>query len=148
LAFPLPAITIAAMTDIFLVPPKTTVTATGDGAPVELAAAGHRVFLLSLEITAILEQQSLDVSIWGSADGSSWGEKALAAFPQKFYAGSHPLLLDLRARPEVRFLRAHWEVARWGRGEPTPRFEFHLGLQEVPPQILEEAAAEARALTQ
>lgn len=136
------------MIDTFLVPEKTTVTANGDGAAVEIAAAGHRVFLLALTITRIIEQESLDVSVWGSTDGAAWDDKPLAAFPQKFYAGQHPLLVDLRQKPEVRFLRAHWEASRWGRGDETPMFEFHVTLKEVPPEILEEAAAEARALTQ
>lgn len=136
------------MIDTFLVPEKTVARGKGDGAPVEIAAAGHRVFLLALTITRIIEQESLDVSIWGSADGAAWGEKPLAAFPQKFYTGQHPLLLDLREQPGIRFLRAHWEASRWGRGDETPMFEFQVTLKEVPPDILEEAAAEARALTQ
>jgi len=45
----------------------------------------------------------------------------------------------------VRFVRAHWEVARWGRGVETPMFEFGATMKEVPAQILKEAAAEARA---
>jgi hypothetical protein len=136
------------MIDSFLVPRNTVVTAKGDGPAVEVSAAGHRVFLLTLAITRIVEQESLDVSIWGSADGAAWGEKPLAAFPQKFYTGQHPLLLDLREQPPVRFLRAHWEVNRWGRGAETPMFEFHVAVKEVPPDVLEEAAAEARALMQ
>jgi hypothetical protein len=136
------------MIDSFLVPQKTAATANGDGAAAEISAAGHRVFLLTLVITRIIEQESLDVTVWGSADGSAWGDKALAAFPQKFYAGQHPLLLDLREKPEVRFLRAHWEMNRWGRGSETPLFEFHVTLKEVSAEVLEEAAAEARAITQ
>jgi hypothetical protein len=27
-----------------------------------------------------------------------------------------PLLLDLTRRPEVKFIRTQWELARWGRG--------------------------------
>ena len=44
------------------------------------------------------------------------------------------------------FIRAHWEVNRWGRGTVTPMFEFHLAIREVPPDILKEATAGAKAL--
>jgi len=54
-------------------------------------------------------------------------------------------LLDLTARPEVKFIRAHWEVARWGRGSETPMFEFHVTVREVPQEILREAAGRMRA---
>ncbi|MGH9554509.1 MAG: hypothetical protein ACRD2Y_01685 [Terriglobales bacterium] len=127
-----------------LVPAKTTVTANGDGTPVDISGAGNRVFLLVLTITNIVEQEALDVSIQGSADGTAF-DKPLAKFPQKFYRGEHPLLLDLTAQPDVRSVRAHWEVNRWGRGSLTPMFEFHLALKEVPKDLLQEAATAARA---
>lgn len=132
--------------DTFLVPQKTIATAKGDGSALDVRGAASRVFLLSLDITNIIEQQSLDVSIYGSADGVTWGTKPLIAFPQKFYRGQHPLLLDLTATREVKFIRAHWEVSRWGRGTATPMFEFHLAIREVPPDILNEAKAEAKEL--
>jgi hypothetical protein len=126
-----------------LVPAKTVVTANGDGAPVEISGAGHRVFLLMLTITNIVEQEALDVSIQGSADGNTF-DKALGKFPQKFYRSEHPLLLDLTAQPDVKFVRAHWEVNRWGRGPLTPMFEFQLTLREVPKDLLEEVTTAAR----
>jgi hypothetical protein len=135
------------MVDTFLVPPQTVVNAKGDSAAVEVSGAANRVFLLNLEITNIVEQESLDVSIYGSADGAAWGPKPLAIFPQKFYRGTHPLLLDLTAHPDVKFVRAHWEVNRWGRGSETPMFEFQVAIKEVPPEILKEATADAHALT-
>jgi hypothetical protein len=134
------------MIDTFLVPEKTTVSAKGDGPAVDVNSASGRVFLLVLEITKIIEQESLDVSVHGSADGTTWDAKAIVSFPQTFYCGESPLLLDLTAHPEVKFVRAHWEVARWGRGTETPMFEFHVSMKEVPANILREAAAEAKAL--
>lgn len=131
-------------TEIVLVREKTLVTAKGDGPAVEIGVAGNRVFLITLTITKIIEQESLDVGIYGSTDGAAWDAKSLAAFPQQFYTGESPLLLDLSGHPEVRFIRAHWEVARWGRGVETPMFEFGLTMKEVPPDILREAAAEAK----
>jgi hypothetical protein len=128
-----------------LVVAKTVVTAKGDGPTVDVSAATSRVFLLTLEITNIIEQESLDVSVYGSADGAAWSPKAIVAFPQKFYREQSVLLLDLTAHPDVKFVRAHWDVARWGRGTETVMFEFGVKLREVPANILKEAAAEARA---
>jgi len=133
------------MVDTFLVPEATTVTAKGDGAAADISGASNRVFLLTLNITRIVEQQSLDVSILGSADGNTWAPKPLAVFPQKFYRGQHPLLLDLTQQRDMKFLRAHWEVGRWGRGPETPMFEFHVTAKEVPPNLLQEATAEAHS---
>jgi hypothetical protein len=133
------------MMEAFLVPEKTTVTGKGDGPALELSPAQGRVFLLTLAITDIIEQESLDVSIHASADGAAWDAKPIVAFPQKFYREETPLLLDLTSRPEAKFIRAHWEVNRWGRGVETPMFEFHVSLQEVPQEILQEAAGRVRA---
>ena len=135
-----------AMIDTFLVPEKTRVIAKGDGPTLDIGGAGNRVFLLTLDITAVVEQESLDVSIFGSADGVTWAAKPIDKFPQKFYRGDHPLLLDLSRAAETKFLRAHWEVNRWGRGETTPLFEFHVSIKEVPSDILREATAEARTM--
>lgn len=110
-----------------------------------MLAAPQAAFLVTLNITKIIEQESLDVSIYGSADGTTWGAKSIAAFPQKFYWGETPLLLDLSEHADVKFVRAHWEVARWGRGTETPMFEFGVSMKEVPADILREATAEARA---
>jgi hypothetical protein len=134
------------MIDTFLVPEKTVATAKGDGPAFDLSSASSRVFLLTLDITDVIEQESLDVSIQGSPDGASWAAKAIVSFPQKFYRGQHPLLLSLTHHREVKFVRAHWDVNRWGRGVETPRFEFHISLKEVPPDVLKEAEAEAKLL--
>ncbi len=133
------------MLDTFLVPENTRVTAKGDSQPLDLSGATSRYFLLNLNITQIVEQESLDVSIWGSGDATNWGDKPAASFPQKFYRGRHPLLLDLSAAPEVNFLRAHWEVNRWGRGPAAADFTFSVTLREVPTEILKEVTAEAKS---
>lgn len=134
------------MVETFLVPEKTVVTAKGDGPTVDLSSASSRVFLLVLDITDVIEQESLDIGIQGSADGAAWAPKAITNFPQKFYRGQHPLLLNLVEHSDVKFIRAHWDVNRWGRGAETPKFEFHITLKEVPPEILKEAEAEAKLL--
>jgi hypothetical protein len=131
------------MIDAFLVAEKTVVQAKGDGPAVETSSASGRVFLLTLEIGQIVEQESLEIGIYGSADGSTWSAKPVVSFPQKFYRGEYPLLLDLTAHPEVRFVRAHWDVARWGRGTETPMFEFSLRIKEIPSEVLREVAGKA-----
>ncbi|MGB8013664.1 MAG: hypothetical protein WCF68_18785 [Terriglobales bacterium] len=133
------------MMQAFLVAENTVVNAKGDGPALDVSRAEGRIFLLTLAITNIIEQESLDVSLFGSADGAAWDAKPIAAFPQKFYREEIPLLLNLTERPEIKFIRAHWEVARWGRGADTPMFEFHVTLREVPQEILAEAAGRMRA---
>ena len=133
------------MMEAFLVPEKTVVNAKGDGPALDVSRSEGRIFLLTLAITNIIEQESLDVSIYGSVDGATWDARPIKAFPQKFYREEVPVLLNLTARPETKFIRAHWEVARWGRGTETPMFEFNVTLREVPQEILAEAAGRARA---
>src|ERR1051325_2769265 len=127
------------MMDMYLVPEKTKITAKGDSAPIDVLGLSARVLLLTLNITDVIEQESLDVSIFGSADGATWTEKPIASFPQKFYRGEHPLLLDVSDKPDVKMIRAHWEVARWGRGTETPIFEFEIRAREVPANMLAKA---------
>ena len=91
-----------------LVPAKTVASAKGDGPSVDVSGASNRVFLVTLAITKIIEQESLDLSIYGSADGATWGAKSIAAFPQTFYCGEWPLLLDLLSELPER-VRA-WEL--------------------------------------
>lgn len=103
----------------------------GDGAAFDISASATRTFLLNLHITGVIEQQSLDVSIWGSADGQNFGLMPLLKLPQRFYRSETKMVLDLSLRPEVKFIRAHWDLNRWGRVAPTPYFEFGLTASEV-----------------
>ncbi|MDT8070914.1 MAG: hypothetical protein ROO76_22355 [Terriglobia bacterium] len=132
------------MFDTYLVPENTTVTVKGDGETIDLSGAAERVFLLVLRISETVEQEALDVMIFGSADGTAWEPKPLLSFPQKFYRSETPILLDVVDRADVRFVRAHWEVNRWGRGPEEPRFVFDLRMREVPGEILAEAREKAR----
>jgi hypothetical protein len=114
----------------YLVPAGTTVEGSGQGVPLELGALVGKTVLLILQISDVREQESLHVSIWGSADGQNWGTQALFWFPQKFYSGATPAALSLGQRPDIKFLQARWEANRWGRGIPRPRFKFALEVQE------------------
>jgi hypothetical protein len=110
--------------------PETTVREAGAGPDVNLGDLQQgRTLILTLGITRIIEQESIDISIWGSADGSDWGAKPLVSFPQKFYCGTYQMLLDLSELPNIQYLRANWQVGRWGKGDPKPLFTLYLFVQ-------------------
>jgi hypothetical protein len=115
----------------FLVPAGTTAEGSGQGAPLELGGLAGKPLLLILQVEEVLEQESLHVSIWGSADGQNWGTQALFWFPQKFYSGATPAAVDLGQRTDIKFLQARWEVNRWGRGIPRAHFKFAVEVQEA-----------------
>src|SRR6266496_672055 len=116
--------------------PETTIREAGASTELDLGRPQGTVILLTLGITRIIEQESLDVSIWGSADGKEWGAKPLISFPQKFYCGTYQILLDLSAHPDIRYIRPKWQVARWGKGDPKPLFGVYLFVQAVQHQVL------------
>src|SRR5215470_11367406 len=82
--------------------------------------------LLTLGIDRVLEQESLDVSVWGSPDGRDW--RPLASFPQKSYCGDYSMELNLGRHPDVRSLRAQWRMGRWADDQARPLFGFHVKL--------------------
>lgn len=123
--------------ELQLIPANTRLEANGDGAAFDISTNATRTFLCRLTITDQIEQESLDVSIWGSADGETWTKKPLLKLPQQFYRGTTKLVLDLSLRPEFKFIRARWELNRWGRVAPTPMFVAGLELAEVPPMSRE-----------
>ena len=108
--------------------PETTIREAGAGPALSVDSG---VLLLTLGITRIVEQESLDISVWGSADGAEWGAKPLLAFPQKFYCGTYQILLDLAAAGGVKFVRAKWAVNRWGKGELKPLFDAYVFVQDA-----------------
>jgi hypothetical protein len=120
-----------------LIPPDTRMEASSDGTPVNISGSATRTFLCVLTVTEQIEQESLDVLIYGSADGENWTKKPILKLPQQFYRGQTKLVLDLSLRPEIKFIRARSELNRWGRGAPLPMFVAGLELVEVPPMSRE-----------
>lgn len=116
--------------------PETTVRDAGTGPEIDIGDQKGETLILTLGITRIIEQESIDISIWGSADCSDWGAKPIVAFPQKFYCGTYQILLDLSARPEVRHLRVKWAVNRWGKGDSKPLFTIYLFAQAMSRQMV------------
>jgi hypothetical protein len=127
------------MLDSSLVPANTVVTAKGDSEALDLSASASRVFLLTLSIQSIVEQEGMDLLVYTSADGTTWEAKAVAGLEQKFYVGDYPLLVDLSAKPDAKFVRVHWDLYRWGRGGTAARFEIGVRWREVSQEALREA---------
>jgi hypothetical protein len=109
--------------------PETTVREAGAGPEISLGNRQGATLIFTLGITRIIEQESLDVSIWGSADGSDWGARPLVSFPQKFYCGTYQMPLDLSQHPDVKYVQAKWQVNRWGKGDSKPLFGLYLFVQ-------------------
>lgn len=116
-----------------LIPAGSKLESNGLGQAFDISSSESRTFLCRLTISDQLEQESLDVSIWGSSDGQTLGKTPLLKIPQQFYRGTTKMVLDLSLRAEVKFLQAKWEVNRWGRVSPTPMFVAELSLEEIPP---------------
>jgi hypothetical protein len=111
--------------------PETIIREAGAGPELDLGEQQGGTLILTLGITRIIEQESIDLSIWGSTDGTDWGSRPLVAFPQKFYCGTYQILLDLAGHADVKYLRAKWQVNRWGKGTPKPLFGVYLFTQEM-----------------
>jgi hypothetical protein len=116
--------------------PETTIREAGNGSELDLGDAQGRVLLLTLGITRIIEQESLDIAVYGSSDGKEWGAKPLLSFPQKFYCGTYQILLDLTQHEAVKFVRIKWAAQRWGKGDSKPLFGFYVFAQEMKRQLL------------
>ncbi len=116
--------------------PETTIREAGAGPVLDLNGYDGEALIVTLGITRIVEQESIDVSIYGSADGKEWSAKPLASFPQKFYCGTYQIFVDLTGSPTTRYLRAKWQANRWGKGDPKPLFTFYLFVQQAKSQVL------------
>ena len=115
-----------------LIPPGTLVQENSHGAAVDIRASATRTFFCVMEIGDQIEQESVDVAIWGSPDGENWGTHPILKLPQQFYRGETRAALDVSLLPDVNFIRAGWELNRWGRVAPLPMFVLGLHLVEIP----------------
>ena len=115
-----------------LIPNATLLKENAYSDVVDVRSSATRTFLCVMNISDVIEQESVDVSIFGSADGETWGALPILKLPQQFYRGETRAVLDLSLVPEVNFIRAGWELNRWGRGTPLPMFVLGLRLAEIP----------------
>ena len=121
--------------------PETTIREAGTGPEVDLGGSRGGLILLTLGITRIIEQESLDVAIWGSPDNVEWGAKPITTFPQKFYCGTYQIVADLSAHTDVQYIRVKWGVNRWGKGEPKPLFSCYVFVQALQRELVAAGAA-------
>ena len=119
---------------------ETIIREAGTSPELSVESTSGGLLLLTLGITRIIEKQSLDLTVWGSADNADWGTKPLISFPQKFYCGTYQLLLDLSQQPDIKYLRDKWQVSRWGRGDPKPLFGIYLFVQDATKQAIAKSA--------
>jgi hypothetical protein len=128
-----------------LIPFGTRLEENGEGEKIDISATSTRTFFCVMIISDQIEQESIDVSIWGSSDGENWGAHPILKLPQCFYRGETRAVLELVLVPEVKFIRARWELNRWGRVAPLPMFRVGLHLEEVPamPQQVSPASVSA-----
>jgi hypothetical protein len=115
-----------------LIPQATLLQEDGSSAAVDIRDSATRTFFCVMMINDQIEQESVDVNIWGSADGENWGTHPILKLPQQFYRGETRAVLELALVPEVNFIRAGWELKRWGRVAPLPMFMLGLHLVEIP----------------
>ena len=110
--------------------PESIARADGTGPEIDLGSKRGKLLVLTLGITRILEQESLEVTVWGSPDGDRWEHKPLAKFPPKFYCGLYSILLNLGSHDEIRFVRVQWKMSRWSKRENMPMFGFYVYAEE------------------
>ena len=111
--------------------PETTVRDAGTSPAIDLREErGGRLFV-TLGINRIVERESIEIGVWGSTDGTDWGNAPLLSYPQKFYCGTYQILLDLSETSQVKHLRSKWQVNRWGKGDPKPLFSIYLFVQAM-----------------
>jgi hypothetical protein len=109
--------------------PESIARADGIGPEMVLGAQREKLLVLTLGITRIIEQESLEVSVWGSSDGEDWGSRPIAIFPPKFYCGLYSTLLNLSSRTDIQYVRVQWKMSRWNKGE-QPMFGFYVYAEE------------------
>lgn len=130
-----------------LIPQGTLLQENGHGAPFDIHESTTRTFYCNMLIRDQIEQESVDISIWGSADGETWASQPLLRLPQQFYKGETRAVLELSFAPEVNFIRAAWDLNRWGRVAPLPMFVLGLHLSEIPAMSVRVPQAQTTAIT-
>src|ERR1700692_1543175 len=130
-----------------IIPDETLVNESGFGAAVDIRASETRTFFCVMNITDQIEQESVDVSIWGSPDGENWGTHPVLKLPQQFYRGETRAVLELMLVPELNFIRAGWDLNRWGGVAPLPMFVLGLHLTEIPAMPMHAPQSHAGAAT-
>jgi hypothetical protein len=85
--------------------------------------------VVTLAINCVLEYETLFLSIWGSPDSENWGTAPLASFSPKHYCGVYSILLNLAARPNIKYIRAGWRMQRWKSRAKEVMFDFSIAVE-------------------
>ena len=112
-----------------LVLPETVVRDNGQSDDLALESKQGKPLMLTLGITRVLERETLEVTILGSRDRTTWQQ--LSAFPKKSYCGTYSLLIDLSTQPDVRYLRVQWKMDRWDNRTQKPVFAFYVSVEQL-----------------
>jgi len=100
---------------------ETAVREAGESAVFDCGDNTHAL-TLTLGITHAIEQESLELLIFDSADGERWKPMPLVCYTPKYYCGIYQMTVS---PPHERFLRAVWRAECWGKGA-RPYFGFYL----------------------
>jgi len=121
--------------------PEALRRAEGVGPITSLDEYSAKLLVVTLDITDVVERTGLTVSIWGSPDSVEWGTKPLLTFRQRQYCGVYSVLLNLATRHDIRYLRVHWSMSRWGKTNRVPVFGFEVFVEESGARVSSSALA-------
>ncbi|MBI3678864.1 MAG: hypothetical protein HY235_00410 [Acidobacteria bacterium] len=100
--------------------PETVVEGGGRGPVIDLGSARGKPLQLTLIINRMMEQQTLDLAVCGSGDGSDWSARPIMILPHKYYCGTYYHVVDLSELPDARFLRVDYQVHGWAHPGTSP----------------------------
>ena len=120
--------------------PDCAACSDGCGPVFELSSSERgKLLVVTLAINCVLEYETLFVSIWGSPRAETWGTAPLASFTPKHYCGVYSILLNLAARPNIKYIRADWRMQRWKSRTKEVMFDFYIAVEpsgsRIQPQI-------------
>lgn len=98
----------------------------GFGPAIDLEQFRSHCVTIHLEIDHVVQHKALRLSVWGSEDGTNWGNDPLVALPPKHYCGNYAVPLDLSRYPEVRYLRAGWRTTSCEHSTSATLFGFSV----------------------
>jgi hypothetical protein len=107
----------------------------GFGPVIDLGTLAGKLLVVTLGIHDVVEQEGLNISVWGSKSGTDWGPRPLVVFPLKSYCGVYGTILNLTKNPDVQFLRVKWTMSRRAQRESDLMFAFYVSLKEIHSEV-------------
>jgi len=115
--------------------PEETIRGNGNGPDMALSAARGNPLHLVLVITRMMEQQTLEIRVWGSVDGIEWGHQPLLVMPRRYYCGTYQQVLDLTTQPHISYLRVDWVLRSWNPTTTTRLATFSMTADKVAERV-------------